>query len=244
VAEPEISVIVPSYNEEENVPLLARELRDERAKPGIDSYAVISVDDGPRDATADRAREEAEREPGRFRMLRLAENCGESAATEAGLRSARGRILVVMDCDLQNPPEDIQKLLDPIQRGDADCACGWRTSRDAGDNVWRQLQSRIANAVRNALTGDSVRDAGCTFRAFRRECIERVKIFRGMHRFLPTLIRLEGYRVVEVPVGTRPRVHGASKYGMWDRVFVALRDTFAVRWMRSRVTRWRIAEER
>jgi len=244
VAEPEISVIVPSYNEEENVPLLARELRDELAKTGLDSYEVIFVDDGSRDATADRAREEAEREPGRFRMLRLAENCGESAATEAGLRSARGRILVVMDCDLQNPPEDIQKLLDPIQRGDADCACGWRTSRDAGDNVWRQLQSRIANAVRNALTGDSVRDAGCTFRAFRRECIERVKIFRGMHRFLPTLIRLEGYRVVEVPVGTRPRVHGASKYGMWDRVFVALRDTFAVRWMRSRVTRWRIAEER
>jgi len=245
VSDPEISVIVPSYNEEENVPLLAQELRQELEAAGIHSFEVIFVDDGSSDATAERVRQEVARDAaGRFRLLRLAENAGESAATEAGLRRARGAILVVMDCDLQNPPADIPLLLEPIRSGQADCACGWRASRESGDDLWRHLQSRVANAVRDRLTGDVVRDAGCTFRAFRRECVQRVKLFRGMHRFLPTLIRLEGYRVVEVPVGNRERIHGRSHYGMWNRVFVALRDAFAVRWMRSRVVRWRIAEER
>jgi len=238
-------VIVPSYNEEENVPLLAEELRKELSAAGIESYEVIFVDDGSSDATAERAREEAAREPeGRFRLVRLAENGGESAATEAGLRSARGEILVVMDCDLQNPPGDIPKLLAPIRSGEADCACGWRADREEGDDFWRHLQSRVANGVRNALTGDDVKDAGCTFRAFRRECVDRIKVFKGMHRFLPTLMKYEGFRVVEVPVGNRARIHGVSKYGMWNRVFVALLDTFAVRWMRSRVVRWKIAEDR
>jgi glycosyltransferase involved in cell wall biosynthesis len=245
VSEPELSVVVPSFNEEENVPLLAAELRRELEAARITDYEVIFVDDGSTDATAKRVGDEVERDgAGRFRLLRLAENSGESAATEAGLRRARGEILVVMDCDLQNPPGDIPKLVEPIRDGRADCACGWRTTREAGDDWTRRLQSWIANSVRNGLTGDEVRDAGCTFRAFRRECVERIKLFRGMHRFLPTLIRLEGYRVVEVPVGHRPRLHGRSKYGMWNRAFVALRDTFAVRWMRSRVIRWRIAEER
>jgi glycosyltransferase involved in cell wall biosynthesis len=244
VTEPELSVIVPSYNEEENVPLLAQELREVLAAADIGSYEVIFVDDGSTDATAERVRAEVQRDAdGRFRLLSLAENGGESAATEAGLRHARGAIVVVMDCDLQNPPDDIPTLLEPIRAGQADCVCGWRSTRGEGDTGWRRFQSRVANAVRNALTGDDVRDAGCTFRAFRRECVERVKLFRGMHRFLPTLIRLEGWRVLEVPVGNRPRLHGSSKYGMWNRVFVALRDTFAIRWMRTRVVRWRIAED-
>ncbi|MGI9591501.1 MAG: glycosyltransferase family 2 protein, partial [Myxococcota bacterium] len=145
----ELSVIVPSYNEEENVPLLAEELRKELSTAGIERYEVIFVDDGSSDATAERAREEAARGPeGRFRLVRLAENGGESAATEAGLRSARGEILVVMDCDLQNPPGDIPKLLEPIRRGEADCVCGWRADREEGDAFWRHLQSRVANGVR------------------------------------------------------------------------------------------------
>ena len=112
-----------------------------------------------------------------------------------------------------------------------------------GDTGWRLVQSRVANGIRNALSGDHVRDAGCTYRAFRRACVARVKLFRGMHRFLPTLIRLEGYRVVEVPVRNRARVHGESKYGMWNRAFAAFYDLLAVRWMRSRVVRWRVAED-
>jgi glycosyltransferase involved in cell wall biosynthesis len=245
VEAPEVSIVVPSYNEEENVPLLAEELRRELGRAGLASWEVLFVDDGSNDATAGRVREEIERGPaGRFRLIRLAGHCGQSSATEAGLRSARGRILVVMDCDLQNPPEEIPKLLAPIREGRADCAIGWRTKRGEGDTLWRRLQARIANSVRRLLVGDEIHDAGCAFRAFRRECVERIKLFRGMHRFLPTLIRLEGYTVLEVPVGNRPRIHGQSKYGMWNRVFAALRDSFTVRWMRSRVVRWRIAEDR
>lgn len=240
---PELTVIVPCFNEEANVPLLAQELREELATAGIASYEVIYVDDGSSDGTAKRVREEVERGPAnRFRLLRLAENSGQSSAVEAGIGHARGTILVVMDGDLQNLPADIPKLLAPILDGSADCACGWRTTRQAGDGWYRRVQSRIANAVRNRLTDDDIHDSGCGFRAFRRECVERVKFYRGMHRFLPTLIRLEGFRVVEVPVGHRPRLHEASKYGMWDRAFTALRDTFAVRWMRSRVVRWRVVE--
>jgi len=242
VVAPEISVVIPAYDEAENVPLLAEELRKELGAAGLEHYEVLFVDDGSRDATAEQARREAARDS-RFRLLRLARNCGESAATEAGLRHARGAILVVMDADLQNPPADVPRLVEVVRSGAADCACGWRTARGDGDGPFRRFQSRVANAIRNAFTGEDIQDAGCTFRAFRRECIERVKLYRGMHRFLPTLIRLEGYRVAEIPVGNRPRTFGRSKYGMWNRAFAALYDLFAVRWMRTRVIAWRVSED-
>jgi len=241
-ADPELSIVIPAFNEAENVPLLAEELRKELGAAGLEGFEVVFVDDGSTDETAVRVRVEARRDP-RFRLLRLARNGGESAATEAGLRRARGRILVVMDADLQNPPADVPRLVGAVRSGATDCACGWRTARGEGDGPFRRLQSRVANAIRNALSGEDIRDSGCTFRAFRRECVERIKLFRGMHRFLPTLIRLEGFRVTEIPVGNRPRVHGRSKYGMWNRAFAALRDLFAVRWMRTRVVRWEIAED-
>jgi glycosyltransferase involved in cell wall biosynthesis len=239
---PEFSIVIPAFHEEENVPLLAAELRRELDGRGITAWEAIFVDDGSRDRTAERAREEAGRDP-RFRLIRLAENRGESAATEAGIRRARGEIVVTMDCDLQNPPADIPALLDPVRKGEADCATGYRPDRTAGDTGWRLVQSRIANGIRNWGTGESIIDAGCTFRAFRKVCVERIKIFKGMHRFLPTLMRLEGHTVVEVPVGNRARVHGQSKYGMWNRAFAAFYDLLAVRWMRSRVMRWRVAED-
>ena len=242
-AAPELSIVIPSYNEADNVPLLADELRRELAARGISAFEVIFVDDGSSDETAQRARAEVARDPEHFRLVRLERNSGESAATEAGLRRARADILVTMDCDLQNAPADIPGLVEPVRKGDADCACGWRSDRMGGDTGWRLVQSRIANGIRNALSGDDIRDAGCTFRAFRRECVARIKIFRGMHRFLPTLMKLEGYRVVEIPVRNRSRVHGVSKYGMWNRAFAAFYDLLAVRWMRSRVVRWRVAED-
>lgn len=241
---PELSIVIPAYHEEDNVPVLAAELRRELARSGIDDYEVLFVDDGSTDRTAERVRDEVVRDPkGRFRLIRLERNGGESAATEAGLRRARGEILVTMDCDLQNAPSDLAKLVAPVRRGEADCACGWRADRTTGDDLWRHVQSRVANGVRNWIAGDSLQDAGCTYRAFRRECVERVKVFKGMHRFLPTLMRLEGFRVIEVPVESRPRLHGQSKYGMWNRAFAAFHDLLAVRWMRTRVVRWRVAED-
>ncbi|HVP29505.1 MAG TPA: glycosyltransferase family 2 protein [Myxococcota bacterium] len=239
---PALSIVIPAYQEEDNVPLLAEELRRELGAAGLADFEAIFVDDGSRDATAERVRAEAARDP-RFRLVRLARNGGESAATEAGLRRARGEIVVTMDCDLQNAPADIPALLAPVRNGEADCACGYRSERTAGDSPWRLVQSRIANGIRNWGTGDSVIDAGCTFRAFRRDCVSRIKVFKGMHRFLPTLMRLEGHRVVEVPVRNRARVHGQSKYGMWNRAFAAFYDLLAVRWMRGRVVRWAVAED-
>ena len=170
---------------------------------------------------------------------------GPCSGVESTGSNSGGHIhtVCIPESDLQNPPSEIPRLLAPLRQGRADCACGWRTKRLEGDSRFRLFQARIANAVRKRLTGDRVHDSGCGFRAFRRECLERVKFFRGMHRFLPTLVRLEGYRVVEVSVAHRPRLHGRSKYGILNRAFTGLRDTFAVRWMRSRVVRWRIAEE-
>lgn len=241
---PELSIVVPCFDEQDNVPLLAAELRSVLEKQAIHDYEVIFVDDGSRDATAERVRAEVARGPeGCFRLVRLRENAGESAATEAGIRRARGAWITVMDGDLQNDPADLPTLLAPLRRGEADCVCGYRAERGEGDSAWRAVQSRVANAVRDTLAGDRLRDAGCTYRVFRRECLERVKLFRGMHRFLPSLVRLEGYRVVEVPIRNRPRLHGRSKYGMWNRAFAAFRDLLAVRWMRSRVVPWRIAED-
>jgi len=125
----------------------------------------------------------------------------------------------------------------------ADCVCGTRaTTRDKGDNWIRIASSRIANCVRNRLSGENISDAGCTYRVFKRESIARVKFFNGAHRFLPTLIKMEGFRVVEVPVSTNPRFSGTSHYGVWNRLFKSFRDLLAVRWMKSRQIQYEIAE--
>jgi glycosyltransferase involved in cell wall biosynthesis len=181
----------------------------------------------------------AARDP-RVRLVRLERNFGLSSAIEAGLAHAAGQRLVVMDGDLQADPRDLPALLEPLDR--VDCVCGYRANRRAGDGRLKVLSSRIANLFRTLLVGDSVRDAGCTYRAFRRETVARIKWFRGMHRFFPTLVRLEGHTVAEVPVNNRPRRHGVSKFGVWNRVFAVSYDVFAVRWMRSRVVPWRVAE--
>lgn len=146
-----------------------------------------------------------------------------------------------MDCDLQNDPADIPTLL--AKMGEYDCVCGYREKRGEGDGIVRIVSSRIANAVRNWALGDGIRDSGCTFRAFKREALARVKFFRGMHRFLPTLLQMEGYKVTEVPVRNHPRKFGRSKYGVWNRVFAASYDLIAVRWMRTHTIRWEVGEE-
>jgi dolichol-phosphate mannosyltransferase len=125
----------------------------------------------------------------------------------------------------------------------ADCVCGTRiATRGEGDRWIRIASSRIANWVRNKLSAENVSDAGCTYRVFKRECITRVKFFDGAHRFLPTLIKMEGFRVVEVPVSTSPRLTGSSHYGVWNRLFKSFRDLLAVRWMKSRQIRYEIGE--
>jgi glycosyltransferase involved in cell wall biosynthesis len=175
------------------------------------------------------------------RLVRLKANAGETAATDAGFKAARGRWVVTMDADLQNDPHDIPMLLAHLERWDA--VTGWRVDRAAGDSLVRRLASLVANRVRNALSDESIQDSGCTFRAFRRECLRGLVLYRGFHRFIPTLLRMHGYRVIELPVRHRPRRFGRSKYGIMNRALVAFVDLLVVRWMKARLLRYEVAED-
>ena len=220
---PAVSVVVPLFNEEENVPILQAEL--ERALAGID-YEIIFVDDGSTDETVARV---AQNE--RVRVLKFAKNAGQSAAMYEGLHAAAGPTAVLIDGDLQNDPADIPKLLSEIERG-ADLVCGYRAVRK--DTTVKRLTSRIANFVRSRFTKDGVRDTGCTLKAMRRECVHALVPFKGMHRFIPALVKGAGYSLVEVPVNHRPRQFGVSKYGLGNRAVRATVDMFGVRWLLSR----------
>jgi glycosyltransferase involved in cell wall biosynthesis len=220
---PFVSVIVPLFNEEESIGILQTELT---AALKDFNYEIIFVDDGSTDHTVDRI------EPGtNMRVIRFEKNAGQSAAIYAGLNEARGAIVVLIDGDLQNDPADIPKLLAEIAQG-ADLVCGYRTQRR--DTVVKRLTSRIANAVRSRFTRDGVRDTGCTLKAMRRECVTVLVPFKGMHRFIPALVKGAGYRLVEIPVNHRPRRFGQSKYGLGNRALRATIDMFGVRWLLSR----------
>jgi dolichol-phosphate mannosyltransferase len=225
-------VIVPVYNEEENVPILQAELK--AALRGID-HEFVFVDDG----SADRTVERIEAAPN-LRVIRFEKNAGQSAAMYAGLQAARGAILVLIDGDLQNDPADIPKLVDEISRG-ADLVCGYRAQRR--DTRVKRVTSRIANAVRSRYTKDGVRDTGCTLKAMRRQCVSALVPFKGMHRFIPALIKDAGYRLVEIPVNHRPRRFGQTKYGLGNRAVRATIDMFGVRWLLSRRLNYKIREE-
>jgi dolichol-phosphate mannosyltransferase len=229
---PAVSVVVPLYNEEANLPILQEELRV--ALSGLD-YEVVFVDDGSVDRTVERI----ETAPN-IRLIRFEKNSGQSAAIYAGLTAARGATVVIIDGDLQNDPADVPKLLAEIARG-ADLVCGYRIKRR--DTVTKRLTSRIANAVRSRYTKDGVRDTGCTLKAMRRECVSALFPFKGMHRFIPALVKAAGYRLVEIPVNHRPRRFGQSKYGLGNRALRATIDMFGVRWLLSRRLNYKIREK-
>ena len=230
---PDLSVVIPLYNEEDNVVELVEQVH--QALSGR-NYEIVLIDDGSSDQTAARV----PKTDSAIRLLRFKKNSGQSAAMHAGIHSARGNIIVTLDGDLQNDPADIPLLLTKIDEG-SDLVCGYRAKRK--DTPFKRLQSRIANAVRSRFVGDGVRDTGCTLKAMRRECREALLLFNGMHRFIPALIRNMGYKVSEVPVNHRPRVHGVSKYGFGNRALRATMDMFGVRWLNSRRTRYEIEAE-
>ncbi len=225
---PDISVVVPVYNEEENVATLQREI--ETALSGR-NFEIVFVDDGSRDATAERIQANSN-----TRVIRLEKNTGQSAATYAGVNAARGDTVIIMDGDLQNDPADIPKILAAMT--EADLVCGYRATRK--DTAVKRATSRIANFVRSRFTGDGVRDTGCGLKAMRRECVSALIPFKGMHRFVPALVKGAGYRLVEVPVNHRPRRFGTSKYGLGNRAIRATVDMFGVRWLLSRRFSYRI----
>lgn len=230
---PEVSVIIPVFNEEGSVAQLQTEL--EVALKGI-SHELLFVDDGSRDRTIQRIR----RNPG-VRILEFEKNTGQSAAMYAGLAAATGKVLVLIDGDLQNDPSDIPRLLREIERG-ADLVCGYRLKRR--DTWFKRFQSKIANRVRSRFTKDGVRDTGCTLKAMRRECREALIPFHGMHRFIPALIKGFGYKIAEIPVNHRPRQHGSSKYNFGNRALRATIDMFGVRWILDRQIKFTVKEEK
>jgi dolichol-phosphate mannosyltransferase len=228
---PAVSVVVPIFNEEESIVILQSELS--AALKSFD-YEIIFVDDGSHDRTVERI----EAAPN-IRVIRFEQNAGQSAAIYAGLKAARGATVVLIDGDLQNDPADIPKLLAEIVSG-ADLVCGYRAQRR--DTLVKRLTSWIANAVRSRFTKDGVRDTGCTLKAMRRECVAALVPFKGMHRFIPALVKGAGYRLVEVPVNHRPRRFGQSKYGLGNRALRATIDMFGVRWLLSRRLNHKIRE--
>ena len=232
---PHVSVIVPLFNEEGSIAQLQMEL--EWALKDY-SHELLFVDDGSTDATTKRIK----RAPG-VRILEFEKNTGQSAAMYAGLAAAIGKVLVLIDGDLQNDPNDIPRLLEEIDRG-ADLVCGYRLKRQ--DSWFKRIQSRIANGVRSRFTKDGVRDTGCTLKAMRQECREALIPFHGMHRFIPALIKGLGYKITEVPVNHRRRQHGASKYNFGNRVLRATIDMLGVRWFLGRQIKFAIkkAEEK
>ena len=231
-----ISVVVPVYNEEENLPVLIPKLMKVLEGLGC-SCEIIFVDDGSSDGSLRILRDVASRSPS-LRVLRFRENRGLSTALVAGMREARGEKIITLDSDLQNDPADIPKLLEYLDR--YDMATGWRQKRE--DSWLKKISSKIGNAVRNWLSGENIQDSACTLRAFKKECIKEIPVFNGMHRFLSTLVKMEGYRIIEVPVSHHPREFGKSKYNLRNRMVRSFIDLLAVRWMKHRAIHYDIEE--
>src|SRR6267143_2037070 len=202
----EAALVIPVYNERDNLPLLIDEIARAVGGEGR-SYEIVAVDDGSTDGSLE-VLEGLRRDHPELRIVAFAERAGQTAA---------------------------------LERSRAAAVVGYRVNRH--DSAWKRLQSRIANGVRNRLNHETIRDTGCSLKAFRADAVRALPLFDGMHRFLPTLIRMEGGTVVELPVRHRPRRFGRTKYGMWNRVFRSFADALAVRWMQRRALRYRVREE-
>jgi glycosyltransferase involved in cell wall biosynthesis len=231
---PQISVVIPVYNENENLEILMEELTAVLNETHR-SYEVILVDDGSTDKSFQIMEKMAGRDR-RVTVIRFKRNAGQSAAFDAGFRLAKGEIVVTLDSDLQNDPRDIPLLLEKM--GEYDMVCGVRTRRI--DSWIRLASSKIANYVRNTLSDEEVTDTGCSLKAYRGEFLKRLKLFNGVHRFFPTLMKMEGARVTEIPVHHRPRKFGKSKYNIRNRLLRSLLDLLAVRWMKKRRLQYEI----
>lgn len=236
---PEISVVLPCHNEQDNLQPLVDAIR-KALDPLPRSYEIVITDDRSSDGSWALLQKLAAADA-RIRAQRFEKQCGQSAALWAGMRAAHGKIIVTLDADLQNDPADLPKLLAGLDK--ADCVCGSRVeARGKGDSWVRVASSRIANGIRNKLSGETITDAGCCYRAFKRECIAEVKFFNGGHRFLPTLIKMEGFTVTEVAISHHPRAAGQAHYGVWNRLFKSFYDLLAVRWMKKRFLKFKVVD--
>ncbi|HEV2694050.1 MAG TPA: glycosyltransferase family 2 protein [Verrucomicrobiae bacterium] len=234
-----LSVVAPCHNEAENLIPFVTAIRT-ALEPLKVSYEIVLTDDRSTDKSWEILQTLGAKDA-RIRAVRLAKNSGQSAAIWAAIKAAQGRYIATLDADLQNDPADLPQFLEAIKN--FDCVCGNRkANRAKGDSIVRQLSSKIANGIRNWMTQETVTDSACGYRMFRRECADNLKFFKGMHRFMPTLFKIEGYTITEIPVRHHARAAGVSHYGVWNRAFAALYDLFAVRWMQKRMFRFSVAE--
>jgi glycosyltransferase involved in cell wall biosynthesis len=228
----DVSIVIPVKDEDENIESLASEI--DAAMCQVDyAWECIWVDDGSTDGTSAALIKLHDVNP-HHRFVLHARNFGQSAALVAGFRSALGHIIATLDGDGQNDPNDLPRLIEVLKKQNADMVNGIRQKRQ--DSVIRKLSSIIANRFRDWVTGDRITDVGCAVRAFRSECVKEIPLFKGMHRFFPTLIRMQGYsHIIELPVNHRPRIRGKTKYGVQNRLWVGLADLAAVKWMQKRL---------
>ena len=239
-AVPYLSLVIPCYDEEENVPTLLQRVETSLNQIGR-PFEVLIIDDGSTDSTPKLLAEGMQRLPW-LRVIRMARNGGQSAAFEAGFAAARGEIIATIDADLQNDPEEIPRLVPLLAEKNVDMITGWRKERQ--DTPFRRWQSRQANKIRNWITQETVQDSASSLKIYKAHAIQGVKLFRGAHRYFPTLVKMRGYSVYETPVKHSHRFAGTAKYGFRNRAFVGIADLFGVRWMKKRYLNYQASEVR
>lgn len=231
------SIVIPLKNEAENIKELVEEIEPVMIalnKP----WELICIDDGSTDATLAILKSLKKTKP-YLNIIAFKGNFGQSSAFDAGFRTAKGAFIITLDGDRQNDPQDIPKLISASV--DMDLVCGQRVKRR--DPWFKRIISRCANFVRSRFCGDGIPDTGCSLKLYRRSCFDKIKLFHGMHRFLPALFLMEGFRVTSVPVNHRERTKGKTKYNLFNRSFNTISDMLAVRWMRKRALRYQIEQE-
>lgn len=236
-----ISLVIPVFNEEENLAILHGEITKALSsiKP---EWEVIYVNDASTDGSLGAIRSLAEQDE-HIRFVSFRQNRGQSAGFAAGFQHATGDVIVTLDADLQNDPADIPKMLDLYESRGADMVIGWRTNRK--DTLVKRISSKIGNAARNWWTRETaVHDTGCSLKVMRTSMARRMPVFKNMHRYLPTLMKMQEAKVQEIPVNHRHRVHGESKYGTWDRFKAGVYDLIGVRWLLDRAINYDIEDRK
>ena len=229
-----LSVVAPIYNEEGNIYDLYLSITD-ALKGKVESYEIVLVNDGSRDQSAAFLNGIAGSDPS-VKVIHFDKNYGQTAAIWAGMKNSVGELIALIDADLQTDPKDILKLMPFI--GKVDFVNGMRLDRK--DTMLKKISSRIGNGIRNWITGDSIYDTGCPMKLFKREVAESFYLYNGMHRFLPTIAKMNGFTVVEVSVSHQERKHGVSKYGVWNRAYVGFMDAIVIGWLKKRVILYQI----
>ena len=219
----ELSIVIPVFNEEDTIPHIVESLESVLDTCGR-SHEMIFIDDGSTDGTFCALKDAHDRNPC-IKTIKFRRNFGQSAALKAGFDHATGDVVISMDGDLQNDPDDIPVLLDKLENEDYDVVCGWRADRK--DSVSKKYISKIANVVRRNITSEFIHDSGCTFRAYKNECVKGLELYGETHRYIPAMLLWKGYRIGEVKVKHHSRKHGVTKYN-WRRIIKGFLDLIVI----------------